>query len=315
VILWLHGQHVGDYRKNLFGPDTNGGVTNLRDSIDAAAKDVVLVVPFLGHSEGKTQPLSLPDTNGKGIEGYLAELLGASQVSQYLGKSTIDTLVLGCHSAGGNMMRAATGRLGGLLDKQLKECWGYDCMYYDGHVYACWAAGLPCKYIYFYQGGGSYADEFRAFWEYAYGTPQNPQSPRLDSVFLAPGARSTPGNKKFKPSVAIDNLIVDEVFRPNAAIELKLQNNQPLTPYEEYRLELDKLLDKNQWEWQQRVHTTVYEHYDTVKHLFRQRVERIGGKPALGAAHVIARCQAGKPVKPPPPAKPKQGTASAGRRK
>src|SRR5262249_12075616 len=118
----------------------------------------------------------------------------------------------------------------------------------------------------FLPGGGSYAAEFRAFWEYAYGTPQNPQSPRLDNVFLAPGARSTPGNKKVKPSVAIDNLIDDEVFRPNAAIELKLQNNQPLTPYEEYRLELDKLLDKNQWEWQQRVHGTVYEHYDTVKH-------------------------------------------------
>src|SRR5262249_25391363 len=67
VILWLHGQHVGNYRTNLFGPDTNGGVTNLRDSIDAAAKDVVLIVPFLGHSEGKTQPLTLPDTNKKGI--------------------------------------------------------------------------------------------------------------------------------------------------------------------------------------------------------------------------------------------------------
>src|SRR5690349_20550688 len=53
VILWLHGHHVKDIKKNVFGADVAVGETKLREGVDAAGQDVVLVVPFLGYKSGK----------------------------------------------------------------------------------------------------------------------------------------------------------------------------------------------------------------------------------------------------------------------
>ena len=57
VILFFHGWHVVSIEKNVFGPDTDKGENKLRESVDAAGKDVVLIVPFLGH-DGRKRRIS-----------------------------------------------------------------------------------------------------------------------------------------------------------------------------------------------------------------------------------------------------------------
>src|SRR5579862_1348478 len=69
VVVWFHGHHVADYQSHIFLQDTQKGKTMLRESVDEAEKDVVLVVPFIGHRESKDDPaFVLPNYDGKGGE-------------------------------------------------------------------------------------------------------------------------------------------------------------------------------------------------------------------------------------------------------
>lgn len=54
VILWFHGWHVADIKKHVFEQDTAKGETMLRECVDKAGQDVVLIVPFLGARRAKT---------------------------------------------------------------------------------------------------------------------------------------------------------------------------------------------------------------------------------------------------------------------
>ncbi len=51
VILFFHGWHVAKIEENVFSPDTAGGENKPREGVDAADRDVVLIVPFLGRQE------------------------------------------------------------------------------------------------------------------------------------------------------------------------------------------------------------------------------------------------------------------------
>ena len=60
----------------------------------------------------------------------------------------------------------------------------------DGQPYAIgFEMRLPTAWSgrYFYQGNGSNFADFRKHWLFAYGTPLNPQKPRLNNVLMAPG--------------------------------------------------------------------------------------------------------------------------------
>src|SRR5207253_2240081 len=151
VVLWLHGFYVADYKKHLFGPSTDGRKANLRESADAAGKDVVLVAPWLGDAErdaagnvtgdyGSLNRFDMDDPR-KGLEAYLDEVLGLLAQHQGVSKLEIGRLILAGHSAGGRRMQIATRALGSYLGK-LTECWGFDCMYTAGGDYGCWADGL-----------------------------------------------------------------------------------------------------------------------------------------------------------------------------
>jgi hypothetical protein len=48
VILWLHGYYVKDFSTNIFGPDDASGNNMLRESVDRAGEDVVLIAPWCG---------------------------------------------------------------------------------------------------------------------------------------------------------------------------------------------------------------------------------------------------------------------------
>src|SRR5207237_7866772 len=129
----------------------------------------------------------------------------------------IKTLVLACHSGGGDLMRQATGTLGSLLP-QLKECWGYDCMYANGHDYGCWADGLPGVSSFFYLANGSSVSHFLEFWRFAYGSPKQPEPQPMNNVFLAPALRGI-------------EFVTDQVaFESPADIEAKVRQGRQLGP-------------------------------------------------------------------------------------
>jgi hypothetical protein len=323
IILWFHGHHVADYQHDLFVKDTAGGKTMLRESVDAAGMDVVLFVPFIGHRESSGDPaFVLPTFDGRGIVAYLANLCGLLQ--GYLGTTTVGRLVVACHSGSGDIMMQAAdgldnpkGHVKGNLNGKLKECWGYDCMY--GNNYKSWMSKHAQQYLYFYQGNGSWASDFRDHWEHAYGTPSrangtksNPSKPRLNHVFLAPGTNNPPADMAC--------LTDDEVFQSYDAIKLKknaiaLKKGYapPLSAYESFRDNLDGLLDTNKGQWDTNVKTSVKEHYELVRDLVGPRIVGLFTGP-LSVSTVIAQCKAtGVRAAPPPPQK--QAPASAGRRK
>ncbi|HEY7428612.1 MAG TPA: hypothetical protein VH682_30560, partial [Gemmataceae bacterium] len=295
-----------DYQHDIFVVDTAGGKAMLRESVDASEKDVVLVVPFIGHREAKSDPaFVLPNYNNESpkVEAYLKKL--CDTIKGYLGATTIGRLVIACHSGSGDIMMQATAALG-KLEPNLKECWGYDCMY--GNDYKSWMDKHSKQFLYFYQGSGSYSAEFRKHWMYAYGSPKQPKKPRLNYVFLAPGT-------KYKPA-DMECLTDAEVFQSFEAIQLKKDNKQKLSDYESFRLnDLDPLLDSNPAGWANKVDNSVKSHYVVVQDLVTPRIVGLfdATKPS-GAnviAHIQAQCKSGVRAAPPPPQKP--GQSGAGR--
>src|SRR5262245_7892848 len=128
VIVWFHGHWVKDYQTQIFeAKDTQKGETKLRESVDAAGQNVVLVAPFLGFV-GEGADYVAPKAAGGGFGDYLEKLLDVLATQGHVGKKDIDRLVLACHSGSGHIFIQATRDLGKFAGR-LKECWGYDCMY------------------------------------------------------------------------------------------------------------------------------------------------------------------------------------------
>jgi hypothetical protein len=279
VILWFHGHHVKDIEKNAFGPDIQGGDNKLRESVDAAGQDVVLIVPFLGFKSGKVDRgygLGNMTKGGIGVKEYLDQvlgLIGKSQGSDGVSSTDIDRLVLACHSGSDYLMRAATGQLGDDLKKsKLKQCWGFDCINSDGQKFGTWADGLPGVSFYFYVASGSIDyGHFPSHLIYAYGTPQKPRKPPMAKVFLAPGVNVP--DLGFVPD--------DQVIETSDAIKQKQQAKQVLSAYEKMRFEVDPLLDAKKGEWASAVKKhNLKGHYELVQDLVKPRIERLfTGKP------------------------------------
>src|SRR5262249_44378274 len=128
VIVFFHGYHVENIEKNVFGHDTSGKNNNnkLREAVDKAGRDVVLIVPFLGLKEiGDKRSMGLGNLQTKGIQAYLDQILGL--IVSGKDSTSIERLVLACHSGSDKIQKEAIDALGGNLKKKLKECWGFDC--------------------------------------------------------------------------------------------------------------------------------------------------------------------------------------------
>jgi hypothetical protein len=301
VIIWLHGWAVGDYKTNIFGKDEAGGNNQLREGVDAAGRDdVVLIAPWLGevHSVPDPTPKDPKHTKASGaetvgkiannVDAYLDEILGL--LAPRLGKATlksadIDQLVIACHSGGGEVMRPLANMLNPkTLGPKLVECWGFDCMYSSGDVYAAWADALPGKlgsstafYFYLAEGTLGYWGNFTTLWQFAYGTPLKPDCQRMHNIYMAPA---------LKLPVALDTLTDTEVFESYDFIASKqwnLQKQQPpgkLTDYEGFRLSLDLSLDgktvdgkKATQTWGQLVSGKLKDHYGCVQDMLAPRIK------------------------------------------
>ena len=296
VILWFHGWHVKDPKKNIFGKDTDNGETQLRESVDKAGKEnVVLLVPWLGHKELKEGSLGLGNLKTKGLKTYLDEVLGligtflgmdpkdpSDEVDDLIGtflemvppigtfvemvpkidSTKIDKLVLACHSGSQRLMRDAALGLGSLKDK-LKEFWGFDCMYPPGKEFADWAKGkdLLGKLIYFYAGAGTIDNsqgykQVPSYFVEAYG-----KKPPMANVFLAVAVKHPD----------LKGVSDDEVKESLEDIQKKTKSGGG-TPYEKLRLELDKKLnDPGEWNTAATNHH-LRGHYEVVQLFLEPRI-------------------------------------------
>jgi hypothetical protein len=142
-------------------------------------------------------------------------------------------LYIACHSGGGDGMLALVGSLGG-YKPNLKECWGFDCIY--SAFYDSTARAQPDIKFYLYFGRGSdfsltydlYLKKYGQFY-----SDKRP-APGLDRLFLAPATGS-------QVMGADDDT---RAFVPTSTI---LQWRFPPL-YEAFRRQLDlELGDKNKW--------------------------------------------------------------------
>jgi hypothetical protein len=223
---------------------------------------------------------------------------------------SVERFVLACHSGGGTLMRRITDVLGPDLGPKLKECWGFDCIYESGHEYACWADALPSQLksstsFFFYLANGTLevTDKkgvvhdiwpyFLQFWRFAYGTPDKPETQRMQNVFLAPALD--------KPQ-KLDTLSDVDVFQSFEAISVKQKSistskQHPaaqLSPYELFRLKLDlainEPLPKGMTNWGDQVRHLLKSHYGSVQDLLTPRIKGLfrSTNPASGA-NIIAQ--------------------------
>jgi hypothetical protein len=320
VILWMHGFYVKDYSTNLFGKDETGHTNKLRESVDNSGEDVILIAPWCGYKYAGGGSLGLGDlaSGQSNVQKYLDKILGLIAQQPGVGTAALDSksvdrFVLACHSGGGTLMRQITGVLGPDLGKKLKECWGFDCMYESGHEYACWADSIPSLLgsdtsFYFYLANGTLEVQdkkgvvhevwpyFLEFWRFAYGTPDKPETQRMQNVFLAP-ALDNPQK--------LETLSDDVVFQSSEAISEKQrklkassgdqqQPQAPLLPYEEFRLKLDLAINepkpKQVTNWGDQVRNRLKSHYGWVQDLLAPRIKGMfrKTKPASGA-NIIAQ--------------------------
>jgi len=198
VVLWLHGWYVTSH-KQLFHSDE----ARVRQQVVSSSKDVVLVAPFLGKKLGKNDlhaDYDVSDLNtAKWGELYLNEVLKA--LARFQNPSSppnldIKSLVIACHSGGGEGMRYLVGTLGKYQGK-LKECWGFDCLYRtnttpvpdDATFWYQWMSGKDARPLYI-----------------VYGPSTLPQSVKLD--LMGRGKATPQGDKADPPGTKITDLHV-----------------------------------------------------------------------------------------------------------
>jgi len=152
VLLYLHGfknpgLSIDRYWRRSAYPNHV-----LREELNAANKNVVLVAPTLGpHSQAGRL------VQRGGLDWYLAGVRGAlAQSGAYRGtEPPLRHLILSCHSGGGWPMRQlALGS--GEAQAHVRECWGFDCLYNRGDetAWAAWARARPSARLYIHYGSG-----------------------------------------------------------------------------------------------------------------------------------------------------------------
>lgn len=273
VILWLHGWYVGSSKDGLQPAKAHDNA--LRESVLASKKNVVLVFPWLGkqtHSGEGT--LTIGDLGqGGGCKRYLEQVMAAltdwhveTFIAGEVGQTgrppafQVGKLAIGCHSGGGDLMRAATGALGDLTSS-LTECWGYDCLYASGATYESWARPLAARgvKIYFYLANGSSAIHFAEFWTAAFGTPKAPKPGGMRNLFLAPAV----------PGVEIDSTAFQSVD------DIGSKPDSP-NPFETVRRKTDPYLGDPRQYARKLGGEALKDHFQVVRELFGPRIAASG---------------------------------------
>ena len=133
LIIYLHGIKprsnlaIDQYWNTKYFP-----YWPLRERLNSSQKNVILVAPTLGpRSQWQTGWL----TKVGGLDKYLGQVLAALATYGSYRNATpqIGSIILACHSGGGQPMRElalAQNKCAG----KIKECWGFDCTYFDADL-------------------------------------------------------------------------------------------------------------------------------------------------------------------------------------
>lgn len=259
VILWLHGYYVKSVR-NLFNPGSDYETT-LRQSVLASKKDVVLVAPWLGYRDHSGGSIGLGKLGGgKGCQLYLEEILTALGDFQGAKNLQINTLIVAGHSAGGLMMRDAVGAFGS-LKQNLKECWGFDCIYGPAGTWSEWIRANKTKVkLYFYIANGSNKISAVDLIKMVNGTLKKPNFDHSrQNIFMAPALK------------AYGTLIDRIAFQSTEEFQVKFATDA----YELIRKEVDPLLDdpKSGRYWQ-KIYPYLKGHFEVVRDLLTPRIQQ-----------------------------------------
>jgi hypothetical protein len=319
ILLWLHGFYVTDH-KNIFSPSKDLD-PKLRESVSKACedsgKDVVLIAPFMGHRWMVKGDDGLAHSTGdalglkRGVQPYLEDIVDQIAQELYPGfKLVIKNLIVAGHSAGGGLMQAVTKTMDEKFLANLKECWGFDCMYQE---YGCWADSLrPPDGVnfFFYLADSSSASLFKEFWKFAYGTPQSPDPQPMHNVHLAPSATffrppRAKGERRPPPpeGIAFESLSDLEVFQTLDDIQQKEQNGASLTSYEKFRKQVDPLLDRNSMEYEGAL-KPLMSHFGVVQRVLKTRIANMLDAKNLSSVKGLKQIRSC----------PAPGTKSAGKR-
>lgn len=155
LLLYLHGFKAPGVGIDRYWRRSAYPNHVLREELNAANKNVVLVAPTLGpHSQAGRL------VQRGGLDWYLSAVRAALARSvAHRGQTPpLRQLILSCHSGGGWPMRQlALG--GGEAQEHVRECWGFDCLYNRGDetAWAAWARARPSARLYIHYGSGNTA--------------------------------------------------------------------------------------------------------------------------------------------------------------
>ena len=266
VIFWIHGFYVSG-AKNLFNPEKLYE-TKLRESVRDSEMNVVLIAPWLGYRNLQGGSIGAGKLGeGKGCEHYLKEVL--TELGPLIGGTqdiVIDTLIIACHSAGGWIMWDIVKTLGDYRTN-LKECWGFDCIYHPAKTWGEWIRKNKANTtLFFYIANGSKSQYAVDLIKTVNGTLQKPTSDASrQNVFLTPALKA--------PGTLFDRI----AFQTAEEIQKKSAGDA----YEMIRKDVDPLLDKRSGEYWVKIRPKLKGHFEVVIDLLAPRIRHIGKPPAL----------------------------------
>lgn len=140
VILFFHGNKQSWNTIQDYWKPGNSHFIALREAINEAGKQVVLIAPTMGGYPGQSGNMTgTLDEHGKSADDLLddAMLYMSLWMPQYKGKATpkVGKVVLSAHSGGGETLLRQT-MLMSKYAANIRACWGFDCTY-------GWAATSP----------------------------------------------------------------------------------------------------------------------------------------------------------------------------
>lgn len=147
-IVWLHGHRIPKLSIRHYWRGDWQPKFRFREALNTTGKNVVLIGVTLGP---KSQAGNLVAEGG--FDAYLDRVFDFLRRNGPLAGKEIALrhMVLACHSGGGSPMRQIALKLRKYAP-QLRECWGFDCMYNwpDPGEWSAWAKANPDKRLYVY---------------------------------------------------------------------------------------------------------------------------------------------------------------------
>lgn len=146
IVLYLHGLFARG--NEPVGIDAYWKTySNIRDYFYTCRRNAILIAPGLGKDPQKDEVI----LNQKGgLDKFLSACFKEIKTGGYLpASSAIGNIIIAAHSAGGKpLARIAADK--GLLNDQIIECWGFDCLYAEWWAtnISTWAKGEKKFYHY-----------------------------------------------------------------------------------------------------------------------------------------------------------------------